>query len=55
MLLEHHRSAYRYLADRHPELRWLPLRVALRLGLAARAAVELRLARQRPGRRVLPR
>jgi N-acetylglucosaminyl-diphospho-decaprenol L-rhamnosyltransferase len=54
MLREHHRSAYRYLADRHRGLRWAPLRLALRLGLAARAAVELRLARRRPGRRVLP-
>jgi N-acetylglucosaminyl-diphospho-decaprenol L-rhamnosyltransferase len=38
MLAEHHRSAYRYLADRHPGLRWAPLRAALRLGLTARAA-----------------
>ena len=54
MLVEHHRSAYRYLADRHRGPRWVPLRLALRLGLAARAAVELRLARRRPGRSVLP-
>jgi len=38
MLGEHHRSAYRYLADRHRGLRWAPLRAVLRAGLKARAA-----------------
>jgi N-acetylglucosaminyl-diphospho-decaprenol L-rhamnosyltransferase len=32
----HHASAYRYLADRYRGLRWLPVRVVLRLGLSAR-------------------
>ncbi|NMH99810.1 glycosyltransferase family 2 protein [Pseudonocardia sp. K10HN5] len=44
MLAEHHRSAYRYLADRHPGLRWAPLRVALRLGLRVRAGAAVRRA-----------
>jgi N-acetylglucosaminyl-diphospho-decaprenol L-rhamnosyltransferase len=39
MLAEHHRSAYRYLADRHPGLRNAPLRGAVRAGLAVRARV----------------
>jgi N-acetylglucosaminyl-diphospho-decaprenol L-rhamnosyltransferase len=46
MLAAHHRSAYRYLADRHRGAHWLPLRVALRLALAARAQVELRAAQR---------
>ena len=37
MLLEHHRSSYRYLADRHPGPLRAPLRLALRAGLAVRA------------------
>jgi N-acetylglucosaminyl-diphospho-decaprenol L-rhamnosyltransferase len=36
MLAEHHRSAYRYLSDRHPGPRWAPLRLVLRAGLEAR-------------------
>jgi N-acetylglucosaminyl-diphospho-decaprenol L-rhamnosyltransferase len=36
MLAEHHRSTYRYLADRHPGPRYAPLRLALRAGLAGR-------------------
>jgi N-acetylglucosaminyl-diphospho-decaprenol L-rhamnosyltransferase len=36
MLAEHHRSAYRYLADRHPGPRWAPLRLVLRAGLELR-------------------
>ncbi len=39
MFLEHHRSAYRYLARRYPGLRWLPLRAMLWTGLMARARV----------------
>ncbi|MER7081474.1 N-acetylglucosaminyl-diphospho-decaprenol L-rhamnosyltransferase [Saccharopolyspora kobensis] len=42
MLLEHHRSAYRYLADRHPGPVWAPLRLALRAALAIRARIETR-------------
>jgi N-acetylglucosaminyl-diphospho-decaprenol L-rhamnosyltransferase len=42
MLAAHHRSAYQYLADRHAGLRWLPLRLALRAGLALRLKLETR-------------
>jgi N-acetylglucosaminyl-diphospho-decaprenol L-rhamnosyltransferase len=42
MLTEHHRSAYRYLADRYQGPRWLPLRLALRVGLATRARIQVR-------------
>jgi N-acetylglucosaminyl-diphospho-decaprenol L-rhamnosyltransferase len=42
MLLEHHRSAYRYLADRHRGPAWAPLRVVLRAALAVRARIETR-------------
>ncbi|MCW0214530.1 MAG: glycosyltransferase family 2 protein [Pseudonocardia sp.] len=37
MLAEHHRSAYRYLADRNPGALRAPLRAALKVGLTARA------------------
>jgi N-acetylglucosaminyl-diphospho-decaprenol L-rhamnosyltransferase len=36
MLAEHHRSAYRYLADRHRGMRWLPLLGVVRAGLELR-------------------
>ncbi len=36
MLREHHLSAYRYMADRHPGVLWAPFRVALRVGLGLR-------------------
>ncbi len=39
MLKAHHRSAYRYLAARYPGRRWLPLRLVLAAGLAARYLV----------------
>ncbi|GAB3684554.1 glycosyltransferase family 2 protein [Saccharopolyspora tripterygii] len=42
MLAEHHRSAYRYLADRYQGLKWAPLRLALKVGLAARAKIQAR-------------
>ena len=35
MLAEHHRSAYRFLADRYRGRRWAPLRLALRVGADA--------------------
>ena len=44
MLAEHHRSAYRFLADRYPGRRWTPLRLVLRLGLAVRARTGVRAA-----------
>jgi N-acetylglucosaminyl-diphospho-decaprenol L-rhamnosyltransferase len=37
MLREHHRSAYRFLADRYRGRRWAPLRGALRAALEVRA------------------
>ncbi|WP_243659069.1 glycosyltransferase family 2 protein [Tamaricihabitans halophyticus] len=36
MLAEHHRSAYRYLADRHTGWKWAPVRFSVKAGLAAR-------------------
>ncbi|OLM26418.1 dTDP-Rha:A-D-GlcNAc-diphosphoryl polyprenol, A-3-L-rhamnosyl transferase WbbL [Pseudonocardia sp. Ae706_Ps2] len=39
MLAEHHRSAYRYLADRHRGPVHAPLRAALRAGLAVRSGL----------------
>jgi N-acetylglucosaminyl-diphospho-decaprenol L-rhamnosyltransferase len=42
MLAEHHRSAYRYLADRHQGPQWAPVRLALRAGLAARSRLATR-------------
>lgn len=42
MLTAHHRSAYRYLADRHRGALWAPVRVALRAALAVRARLEIR-------------
>ncbi|OLL73957.1 dTDP-Rha:A-D-GlcNAc-diphosphoryl polyprenol, A-3-L-rhamnosyl transferase WbbL [Pseudonocardia sp. Ae263_Ps1] len=42
MLAEHHRSAYRYLADRHPGPLRAPLRAAFRAGLAVRSGLASR-------------
>ena len=39
MFVEHHRSAYRYLARKYAGIRWLPLRMVLWTGLMARARV----------------
>lgn len=39
MLREHHRSAYRYMADRHAGVLWAPFRLALKAGLAARVKI----------------
>ena len=49
MLAEHHRSTYRYLADRNPGLARAPLRLALRAGLAARAGLLRRRGSGPPG------
>jgi N-acetylglucosaminyl-diphospho-decaprenol L-rhamnosyltransferase len=46
MLAEHHRSTYRYLADRHPGPLRAPLRLALRAGLAGRSELVRRAARR---------
>jgi N-acetylglucosaminyl-diphospho-decaprenol L-rhamnosyltransferase len=37
MFVEHHRSAYRYLAGRYSGRRWAPVRLMLRAGLLGRA------------------
>ena len=39
----HHASAWRYLSGRYTGLRYLPLRVTLKAGLAARAALARRV------------
>jgi N-acetylglucosaminyl-diphospho-decaprenol L-rhamnosyltransferase len=49
MLAEHHRSAYRYLAAHHAGVRNLPVRLALRLALAGRAALVTRRRRAAAG------
>ncbi|MGH3943150.1 MAG: glycosyltransferase family 2 protein [Pseudonocardiaceae bacterium] len=52
MLAEHHRSTYRYLADRHPGPLFAPLRLGLRAALAARCGLLRRAAvRRAPSRR----
>jgi len=43
MALEHHRSAWIYLANRYPGRRWAPLRWVLRAGLAARSLLARRV------------
>ncbi|MCA1821578.1 MAG: glycosyltransferase family 2 protein [Pseudonocardia sp.] len=47
MLVEHHHSTYRYLADRHPGPLYAPLRLALRAGLATRLQLLRRAERRR--------
>jgi N-acetylglucosaminyl-diphospho-decaprenol L-rhamnosyltransferase len=42
MLTAHHDSAYRFLADRHPGVRWAPVRMALRAGLGLRRRLAVR-------------
>jgi N-acetylglucosaminyl-diphospho-decaprenol L-rhamnosyltransferase len=44
MLAEHHRSAYRYLADRYVGPAWAPVRMVLRAGLSTRSALAVRRA-----------
>ena len=44
MVTEHHRSAYRYLAARHPGPWRAPVRLALRLALRVRSAIAVRSA-----------
>lgn len=36
MLAEHHRSAYKYLADRHQGVLWAPFRTIVKAGLTIR-------------------
>ncbi|RUR01336.1 glycosyltransferase family 2 protein [Labedella endophytica] len=42
MIRAHHRSAYTYVARVYPGTRWAPVRLALRLGLAARSRLTTR-------------
>lgn len=49
MVGEHHRSAYRYLAGRHPGPLLAPLRLVLRVALGLRAAVAMRSHRVSAG------
>ena len=42
MVVEHHRSAYRYLAARHPAAWQLPIRLGLRVALKARQVIAVR-------------
>lgn len=51
MVREHHRSAYRYLARRYAGPGWLPVRLALRLGLGARSALSQVIGRVGRGAR----
>lgn len=48
MLVAHHESAYRFQADRHPHWWQWPVRLALRVGLKARALVVLARAKASP-------
>lgn len=50
MLPAHHRSAYRFQADRHPGVLQAPVRLALRIGLALRSRVAV-IAARRSGER----
>lgn len=49
MLPAHHESAYRFFADRHPGPRALPLRWAIKGGLAGRSRIAVLAARRRRG------
>ncbi|MEN3360082.1 MAG: N-acetylglucosaminyl-diphospho-decaprenol L-rhamnosyltransferase [Mycobacteriales bacterium] len=51
MLTAHHRSAYRYLSRRYAGPRWLPVRLTLRAGLAARLALSRIVGRVGEGAR----
>ena len=42
MLAAHHESAYRYIADRHPGLKWAPVRASVKAGLQLRLKAETR-------------
>ena len=50
----HHASAWRYLSRRYAGPRWLPVRVVLRAGLAARAALARRVPAVAAGARPSP-
>lgn len=42
MLVAHHESAYRYIADRHQGAKWAPVRAGIKAGLALRLKAETR-------------
>ena len=42
MLAAHHRSAYRYLADRHQGAQWAPVLATIKAALAVRLKLEAR-------------
>jgi N-acetylglucosaminyl-diphospho-decaprenol L-rhamnosyltransferase len=44
MAVEHHRSAWLYVSRKYPGLRWLPVRVALRTGIAVRSTLAKRVS-----------
>ncbi len=46
---EHHKSAWRYLSRKYAGLRWLPLRVAIQVGLELRAILAKRVTRVAEG------
>jgi N-acetylglucosaminyl-diphospho-decaprenol L-rhamnosyltransferase len=50
----HHASAWRYLSRRYAGPRWLPVRVVLRAGLAARAALARRVPAVAAGAKPAP-
>lgn len=54
MAAEHHRSAWRYLSRRYSGWRWLPVRLALRVGLAARSLLARRVPRVAAGAQAQP-
>jgi len=49
MAAEHHRSAWRYVSRRYSGWRWLPLRAALRVGIALRSQLAQRVPRVAAG------
>ena len=49
MVVEHHRSAYRYLAAQHPAAWQFPIRAGLRLALKARQVIAVRSGRVSAG------
>lgn len=51
MKVAHHESAYRFQADRHPHWWQWPVRLALRIGLKARAAVVVAREKAAPNKR----
>ncbi len=51
MVAAHHASAYRYLSRRYAGWRWLPVRLVLRAGLWARAALARRVPAMAEGAR----